>query len=736
MAFNFSEYVNDEDKPQAQAAPKASFDFASYVSDDAPAKPEEPSLLSKAGHKALDAANWLGHKYETYVTAPARAGVSAALDSKFFPGNEPDAIDRGASAWWKQFGQDPKLAPTGQEIAKKVGIPDVPFENPAAVDNGYMLTGFPESAEDMAAQAMSYARKHTTPQQVAGKLIDFGADPLLVAPAGKIVGGTLKGAGTIVKNTGALAGDLARVTGKGFDALTGGKLGSEVIDAAGNSLKFGKQTIDTTNKAVKQIMNPQVAADYGEMVNIAEKNGISPSVLSEAVEFGPDSFINRASMTRREGPIGQPYREGFDKGREAIQGAIENKVTQLSRGKPLDPMSAGNVLRQGFKDGSKKFWDQIDLTMNNVQQYAPGLMLDREAAGTLAGKLNGIEKYAKGLVKRNYDARDLTQGKSLLSMVNAVRSNNGSYKQMLEALQSIRAKAFETEPQVLGMIPHDVEKTRDLYFTLEDALIETIRKHVNPKFADEIVANNKKMTDFFRDREQFGHILADSSIAPEAAFKRVIMGGDTDQIAALKKILPPETFEQMRGSFISSLIQPGKEGEISFTTLNSALNKRDTQVRLNALFADDPKKLEDLKDLLRLGVRYGEKDMSHSRTGASNVFHHLMESFKQGVTNDQLIEGLKKKARTGPRTIPMQPAPAGVPAGAGAPASAAGTRAPLWYAGKAAQAVESSGLNPEIIELIRMNPGLLNRIQDPNLRRALEERVKRGPSSDSEQQKK
>lgn len=741
MAFNFSEYVNDEEKPQDQSEPKSSFNFASYVADDAPAKPQEPGVLSKAWHKGMDGLEWVGNKYETYVTAPARAGVSAALDSKFFPGNEPDALDRGTSAWWKQFGEDPKLAPTGQEIAKKIGVPDVPFTNPKYVDDGHLLTGFPETPEDMAAQALNYARKNTTAQQAVGKALDLGVDPLLAVAPGKVIGGTLKGAGSLVKNTGALMGDVARIGGKGLDAMTGGSLGSEIVDAAGNSLRFGKQTLDTTNKALQKIMKPQIASDYEEMLRIAKQHGIPPEMLSEAIEFGPDSFIHRASMTRREGVLGQPYREGFEKGREAIQGAVDKQVTQLSRGKPLDPVSAGNALRDAFDKGVQTFWNGIDLTMNKVQQYAPGLMIDRGASARLASKVNSIEKYAKGLVARGIDVVDRTQGQYLLNAVEAIRNGNGSYKQTLEALQSIRQKAFSTKAMPIGQIPHDVEKMRDLYFATEEALIETVRKRVNPQFADEIIANNKKMTDFFRDREQIGHVLADTSIAPETAFKRVVMSGDTDQIAALRKILPKEAFEQLRGSVVNSLITRGSEGEISFKQISNAI--RDNETRLKALFADNPQKLEELKDLMRLAVRYGEKDMSHSRTGASTVFHHIIQSLKEGVTNDQFIEGLKKKARDAKNTIEMQPAPAGAGAGSGAAARAGAgapptgpSRAPFWYAGKAAQAVGTSGLNPEIIELIRMNPRLLERVQDPNLRRALEERIRRGPSSEENEQKK
>jgi hypothetical protein len=662
-------------------------------------QPEQHGALYNTGKAVMDGIGWLGNQYERYVTAPTRAAIS---------GSHP------ITDFAHQFGDDPAKAPTGEDIAKKLGITSTPV-----ADLEGDLPNYPDIGFEMPINPNLF--KNITKSQAAGAVVNAAADPLVYAPLGTIA----RGAGSAVKGA---AGTALDATGKALslgaeaiDGATGTGLAGGLVNRGGKTLDFLANSAKSGNDALGKIFNPKQAADYPELLEIAKRNGVDVSNLPESVEFGRGTFLDSASRARREGVIGEPYMERFKEGQHQLQGAVDKQVARMGGGTaPLAEREAGADLRQGFQKGVDKVWKDIDLTYDSVQKYAPGLQIDRNAMAAVDSKLGGLERKAQALVDRGIDSADQAQGKYLLNAIQQFRNGNGSFKQGVEALRSIGRKAFGS--QIDGQIPHDVNAMRDLYFTLEPALNKTIEKHVNPDFAREITANNSKIHQLYQDESQVGHILGNKDVAPEVAFQRAIMNGDSDQIAVLKRLLPPEVFNRQRAAFVNNLVKREADGSMSLPNLFSAL--RNKRGQLEYLFQDAPEQMKELQDILRLADRFGKPVLSTSGTGASNVFHHIKDSFKSGVANDVLIESLKDKARAIPTTA--------------APSEA---RSPIFMLGKAGQVTGGQGgqmqglasdadqaPNSALLEQVRKNPKILDEIKNPRLRAQIKDFLERDPA--------
>ncbi len=623
-------------------------------SDASPVEIDERSLPGRVFDAGSDALKWVGHNYDKYVTAPARSVVMEEI--------QHGLSGKPISAFKKQFGANPATAPTGQDIVESLGVPNRPV---TSGEGSLLRHAFPALSlgHDLLPDATRNAIDKTTISQAAGKAADIGIDPLLLG-AGPISGA--KAIGTGVKNAASLlksGGGLALNAGiKGADLLAGSNKATQAAEGVKDTYQIAKASAEAVANTLRDTFRPKQAADWPKFEAIAKKNGIDPSILPESVEFGRGSAIDSAARARREGLAGQPHHDTFLDANSKVQNAFDTTLSKAAGGPVLDPTNAGVSLRSGYNEGLRNFFDSMDLTHDKILDYAPGLYVDRDAMATVASKVNGIEKYAKGLIARGIDDADQTQGRYLLNAVQQIRNANGSYKQMTEALRSIGRKAFG--PSVPGQIPHDIEKLRELYFSTDEALLNTVRKHVNPDFADELSANNAAMSAMFKNKDQVAHIIADSGVAPENAFQRVVLNGDTDQIAALKQILSPEEFAKQRAAFVGNLIKREPDQSFNFNQLYSAL--RNKQPQLDAWFSGDPAGAEQLKSMLEqieLGKRFGKEVLSTSGTGASNVFHNIKKNLTGAITDDVVLEKMKASARGRTPAIPP-PAATRPPSGA------------------------------------------------------------------------
>ena len=580
-----------------------------------------------------------GSAIDSVTGAPSRAALG-----KIQEGASPrDTV----AAFANQFGADPEKAPSGRDLAKGFGAYDMPASD--AVPGLYNETG--EGWRLQRGGAADF-----TPEGVIGTGLDVATDWTNLFPveaaaklAGKVGVTGAKMAGGAVADLGGLAGKVAVKAADlatpgvelGTKAVNVGKgvadLGSKAADLGGGAVDLGKDIFGTTVNAVKKIAAPRRAENWDEMVKIGRDIGLDPSEMSEAIEFGPDSFVSRTMRNVSEGPAGEAllmkHRAGMDK----IKGALDKKARAYSGGTLFNEGDAGRLTRDALKEGEEQFWKGIDLTHNTVQEYAPKLMMDREGRAALASKLEGVKREAIRMLKRG-DPADKAQAQYLMNVMSQINNTNGSYKQLNEVREWVGKKAFPKK-YVEGALANDIEKLRDIYFTLNDGLIDTVGKHVNPEFAQELIRNNKEMTGFLKERSKVARYMDDDALPVENILSGVT--GDSEKVKALVKIMPKDKLEQFKGAYLANLVSRDADGAINLGKLHTAV-ERDMEI-MRVLFS--PEEIAKIQNISKIGKAYGPAILSSSGTGASQGFKKLLEGITQGELSKRVAETIKKRAR-------------------------------------------------------------------------------------------
>jgi hypothetical protein len=563
----------------------------------------------------LDALAQVAKTVDSYTTAPVRAAIGAMQDGKNpFP------------AYGHQFGEDPDNGPSGKQLAQKAGVSDRPLID-ASDDEIRFASGMSPIA-GLAAKAM----KNISRSGAAGFGIDVAADPTNLLPLVPFAKAG-KGLKAVVGVTGEAAGVVGKAAGRGAMAVPGAQTIATAADVA-------REGAVNTASALKKLFTPSQAHDFPELLKIAQKHGIDPSLLPEAVEFGEGSFISRASRNRAEGVLGEQHLKRFEQGLEAVQDATERHVAKIGGGSVPNSVEAGEIIRKGFDDGVDRLFDKVGMTHNKVVEAIPGLTLSPEAAQKIGSKLNGIERWAKGRAVRGFTATQRTQAEQVLKAIEAVREGNGTYKQTLETLRDIGEIAFKSQNS-LADIPPDIAKFRDLYGTINDGLIDTVRQAAGGPVADELLESNKMIHEFLGDKSLVSGVIGNKNMAPERVFQALVEHGDTAKIEALKRILPPESFQRLKGSFLAAQIKRTADGGFTFKSLQN--NLRSKKNVLGAIL--EPNEIDEIASLIRLGDRFGQPVLSTSGTGASGLFSDLAKGIRSGVESDTVIGLLKDSAR-------------------------------------------------------------------------------------------
>lgn len=450
---------------------------------------------------------------------------------------------------------------------------------------------------------------------------------------------------------GAAGGAVARGAEKVFSAVKGAPAQTIAKEAAASSVESGAMKIPEANSGVfkdiaksaknriKSYWNPDVDPSYKDFVEIAKKNGIDPNILPESVKFGPDSAASRSSRALAEGKYGEETLKKFNQALGQVRESYDKKIQTYSKGLPIDEVSAGKILRDSYDEGVSKFFDQMDFTHNTVINQAPGLQLTPKSIEKISASLNGVEKFAKGRMARGVTETQRKQGQQLINAIEAIRSGNGSYKQTVEALRDIGEAAFQSKNS-LADVPVDVQKMRKIYNDLNEGLIDTVRSNLGDDIANSLVANNKAMSEFFGESSLVSRVMGDKSIAPEQAFRSLVLNGDSQKIQALKKILPPEKWEYFKGAVLENLAKRDPEGDFTFKQLFSSVrNKKNS---LASIF--EPEELADNLGIIRLGDRFGSPVLSSSGTGASLSFNDIVKEISDPTVNALAIRNANKSA--------------------------------------------------------------------------------------------
>ena len=558
-----------------------------------------------------------GRAVDSYTGAPTRAAIGALQDSK-------DPFKAAAM----QVGVEPELAPTGKEIVKKQ-FPN--FSDKSVSDV------FPNLYSETGDGLLKFKRGgllDPTALGAAGFVVDIVADPTNILPLGAIAKGLGKGAAGLLKIAGEGAvkgtGLAARGSALVADLITDTKLGTNALKVADKGVDVGKKAIQRTTDLITNIAKPKRVENFAKLEATAKSLGIDPEDLTLAAEFGKTSTPSFLERSLREGPTGDPLMKKFDSVQNSLSEAVETKLINVGGGSVPDVIQVGDTIKSGFEAAQKNILSQNDLTYKTAAKLSPNLQLTPDAMAALQSKLNGIEKTAKGLATRGVSKEQVSAGKELLNSVQRMRGNRSNYKQLSEQIAYIGdAMTSPGTPRAMA------KELRDLYSTVSESLIGTV-KDLDPKLGQQLVDNNKNLSEFFKSRDLIGNL---KDVAPERVFRTIL--GDSRKIDELKKILQPEEFSQLKSSFLDSIVKRNADGDVLWGSTTKALDR--SKATVSKLFS--PEELTDLADILELGLAQGEAVLSSSRTGASAKFTDVIKKVPGLLMDEEILSGIKASGR-------------------------------------------------------------------------------------------
>lgn len=599
---------------------------------------EAPGMLAKIGGAAVDmglgAVSAVGRTIDRFTTAPARAAIGEVQENresrggraeglgKFMDPEEYKDIGRFGAGYARNFGRDPDQAPTPKETAESYGVPDTPLSD-------VLPSFFSESGEG--AKLKKGGLLDPTASGTAGM-----AAEMVVPIPGKAAAHALGAAG---KGGVKAAGMVAEGAAKAVDVATGTRAAGKTVRGTKAAIKALGDSWDGAKEGLKATFGAKQADDYGKSLETAMKNEIDPKMLPESVEFGPSSIVTRSARVQAEGPLGQPMLEKFEAAKDQVRQAINRDVTKIGGGQLPTPVQAGEILREGFNAGVDRAFADVATSHRKIIQQAPDLRLTKNQIAAIAPKLERMEEWAKAKAANGLIKTAREQGRQIQNAIDAFRRKGESYAGAYEALQEIGDVAFKSKNSMADIAP-DVQRFRQLYGDINDALIGTVEESFDAGAAQALRDSNKAMSKIFGDKGLLGK-LGEKSASGEDLFQSVVRNGGTKEIQALKEYLAPEQLQAVKATFLHDMLKLDPQGNFTFRSTFNRL--RDNWDAADALF--EPGEVDNFLDLLRLGDKFGNAVMSTSGTGASGAFGEFLKTSKNRLIDDPIAANRKSKAR-------------------------------------------------------------------------------------------
>ena len=606
MPLSYEQMQALEEKGQVKTikVPKAD----SLPAPKTPDASELPPLNRGAGRIAADVASVVGSQFDRVTGAPSRAGLNALVEGK--------GLKEAAVQFKNQFGKDAELAPTGKEIATRIGFSDAPV--------GVTQTEL---------SAPSLLPKSVSPAGAAGLGIDLLADYTNYLPVKQIAKGAV------------LAGEGTGKVGTGIMKMAGYEDAAEAFEAAYKGNKAG----------LLRMFNPRIADDWESAQQIAIKHGIDPALLSDSVKYGENSSLARKGRAMAEGPGGQERLDKHVEGLNAIRDATDRFIVgKLGGGQaPTSVENAGLAIKEGYDKAVSGVFDSMELTYANAGQQLGIQALDPEAGQKIIDAMIPVQKDAEWLAKAGGTRGRQSQGKFMQERLEAIYQavQEGDFDTIVRHMQETGKASYVN----VADIGWDEKSGRKLYDAMKEAVLETIEKSPGGKSARMMLEeNNKALKALLDDTSILEKTIKEKG--GEQIFQELVASGSSKKLDALQRILSSgdealrkqgkETLNLVRSTWLETLKKWEPDGGFRFNSIGNPL-RNSAREKLVASKLFSPDELDELGELISLGEAHGpwsKAILSTSGTGASNSFRETLASIKRNIIDEGAYEYLKRKA--------------------------------------------------------------------------------------------
>lgn len=507
-----------------------------------PLKPaeENPSLLRQAGSALMTGMEFL----DRYTGAPVRAGINAAVDQ------DPSTTILGQAA--SQFGEDTALAPTGKDIAAKLGLSrkeDIPVFPRALV---------PKAVEDALGMKPGEDYVKASPAGIAGLGVEMLTDPLTYVSFGapkaiKETGKALVKGGEKVADVAADVGKVAKgakteaaAAMKAAKTLEG--TGAGAVEKLWAGVKGGIQGAKGTAEAAAEISDlGKQARSYlirrlDEMPKEMRVTAIGAGKTFEALD--DEEAIITALMMPGVNPIKKHMAEkaatlypGQITADEYLK-VLEMPADERMLAKEFLPREAAEQIKPQLQEAQNLFKQTRGEQFGRLKAEA-GQAFDPKAGdkviGTLADAMSDAErlKGIPGSVKTDLEAIDDIIFKGISSKKAGLIEAPLSEVDSAEYFNRLHIARRRIDAKIKWTKKEGFNEAQELLEGVRDSLDEAIKSAPGMKQADEMYRASKNLEKKFFGALEMGK---NGEVALDVP-KIEKMLGDTGQGYRLKEAL-------------------------------------------------------------------------------------------------------------------------------------------------------------------------------------------------------
>lgn len=530
-----------------------------------------------------------------------------------------------------RFAQPTAQTPTGEQIAEQFGLStEKPMQKPVGSFKG--LT----AAEIQGPEA----KPGSSPAENVGLAIDVAADPTNLLPGvGPLLSATKRGAGAAGRGIGRGAGAVAR-------KIPGSATATDIATDLGKSLN--------------EIINPTIVPDFDELVAIAEKHGIAREKIPLTSEFGEKTFVGSKARQQAESTFSPELQKQFDEFQTEIERAVDKKIQEIGGGQaPPKPTEAGSIISDALDKGIDEAFEVADTSYNSLIKQNPQLTLSQRASNNLNQSLSGLRDEMSDVVNSSAPSKLKNQAEDVLRFIDDITNEQGnlaigSFDKQVRNMRVAGKAAFSKAGSVAEL---DQRAFRKIYFSMRDALVDSVDDTLGRSVADDLKASNDIITEAIADRDFIESLTLSRGRdkAPEKIFQAMVTNSDTNRIALLKRRMKPEDLQKVKAAYLESLLKVNENNNLRLIPTAKSIQRNDTIVA--ALF--DPDEIKEFNDLLTLGNSAGGP-LNTSRTEVSRGLRFIRESISNKVVGDTVLKSAVKRGRDAARRSAIAP-PTSVP---------------------------------------------------------------------------
>jgi hypothetical protein len=395
QAFDPDAYIAaSESSSSAKATAAKGFDPDAYIEKSA--KAATPQRLEKSSSRPI--LETLGNAFRTvdsYTGAPLRAGMQA-----FQRGESLSDVGKAAKS---QFGENPDLAPTGEDILANAGVPrDFTIQLP----NG----GVPREFQT---PDLKNVKKEVSinPAAIGGFALESVTDPINYIPVGPLAKGAVK---ATEKAAEVVASPLANSFRKFAEQRAVKATTGESISALRKLTKTTLQDAGDIEKAERAIS--RVGSD------VLDEGSIK--ALSTVEDIAPRLSESRKKYGAMIGEVGAQVDKINPKSVDAKK--IADKITDFANSIP--GTSAGKRLQEKLIDEAANFETLGKMSFEDAQKFKNQFKFKPQDADALISNQDATNSIKRIISKEMDDAVEKVGGKELAEKYATAKSKYDAFK--------------------------------------------------------------------------------------------------------------------------------------------------------------------------------------------------------------------------------------------------------------------------------------------------------------------